>query len=181
MILLRHISFSSHFRDFLAPQQQIWLRDEIFSGSRIPISSTRDRDFLLWARSKNPENLEKIPKNPEYIIPKTQNYRRSRSWFEIPRKSRENFDSGFFLISVFLSSGFEIFPGFFYFRDIPRILIPEIGIFHHVIGSRQRATPEKEDSIKIIKFVACKIFQKKIKNSINISKIICQFVRLKSY
>ena len=39
-------------------KNQSWLRDEIFSGSRIPIPGIWDRDFLFWARSKNPENPE---------------------------------------------------------------------------------------------------------------------------
>ena len=33
-----------------------------FLGSRIPIPGIRNREFLFWARSKNPENPEKIPK-----------------------------------------------------------------------------------------------------------------------
>ena len=40
------------------PYNQSWLRDGIFSGSRIPIPGIRDRDFLFWARSKNTENPE---------------------------------------------------------------------------------------------------------------------------
>ena len=36
--------------------QQSWLRDEIFSGSRIRYPDLRY--FLLWARSKNSENPE---------------------------------------------------------------------------------------------------------------------------
>ena len=38
--------------------KQSWLRDGIFPGSRIRIPGIRDRDFLFWARSKNPENPE---------------------------------------------------------------------------------------------------------------------------
>ena len=96
--------------------------DGIFSGSRIPILGFRNRDFLFWAGSKNPENPDipgiaikiwKYRKNPEWKIPK--NHDISGIGNEI-WKSRKNFfesrdfnprDSRFFLISGYLSPGFS--------------------------------------------------------------------------
>ena len=77
-----------------------WLRDGILSGSRISIAEIRDRHFLFWARTKNPEipgiwigilKPLKIPKKPECKIPKIPKSRGSGSNPEIipSEKSRK--------------------------------------------------------------------------------------------